>query len=345
MADVNQDGLAAAGKEPSPKEELFSGDLESPEGSESKGSESPKADVAPKEDKGTGVSTSSSEDSDPELKGIFDAFEKLEKDAPEGVKRAAREWKKKAQAETTKKWQTIAEQKKTFSKELETLRSNQITDDLKRDYSTLYGWYDKIQKNPKGGLRELASQLGVSVNALVEAAEAETPKSVELTPDKLVTAEDYAAFARQEARKAVEEIREKEVKPLRETIAAFSSNADKQDNITRGAKAVEEAKKIPGFADSEGKVTEEGNKAIASVLRGEFRGPDAIQNAFKAITADKATESSSGKIKSLEEQLAALKLSINGASNPPGGNVPKTTSGPSRPGQLWDDLRAEPLGG
>lgn len=330
MANEKPKELDASSKESSSisKDELFSGSLESSEGNEEAGTESPPV-VAKSDD--TGKSASESEDSDPELKGIFDD---LEKDIPETLKNHATNVKKKLQGYFTKKNQTI-------STELETLRKNQVTDDLKRDYSTLYGWYDKIQRNPKEGLKELASQYGVSVAELVSASEAVAPPvEEELTPDKLVTAEDYAKFARQEARKAAEEIRDKEVKPLREALSKFQGNSVQRENIQRGQAAVEEAiATLPGFADENKKISKEGNEAIASVLNEEFRGVNALKNAFHAIIAN----SSVSKVKELETKLNDLKKNVAGASNPPGNTSTQTTVAPGKPETFWEDLRAEPL--
>lgn len=337
MANENPEGLEGQAKESSSEtmDELFSGSLESPEGDENAGSESPQADAqsdGSTDADATGASAGESEDS--ELEGIFSD---LEKDIPEALRKNAGNVKKKLQGYFTKKNQTI-------STELETLRKNQISDDLKRDYMTLYGWYEKIQKNPQEGLRELASQMGVSVEALVKASQAPSvPQEEELTPDKLVTVEDYAKFARQEARKAAEEIREKEVKPLKEILAKFQGTAEQRENIQRGVETVKEAAEtLPGFVvevDGKKSISKEGMAAIQAVTNGEFTGPNALKNAFKALTA----ENYYNKVKQAEGKLLEFKKNAAGASNPPGNTKPNTTQAPSSPDKFWDDLKSEPL--
>ena len=328
MADGNQEGLGASGKEPSSKEELFSGSLESPEGDESKGSESPQAQA---QNQGSGASSGESTDS--ELEGIFTD---LEKDIPEALKNHATNVKKKMQGYFTKKNQS-------FSEKIKSLEANQITDDIRKNYQVVSDWNNRIRQNPVEGIRALAFELGVSPQALFNTGRAE-PETPELTPDKLETRDDYVNFLRQEVRKAIEEVRTKEVKPLQETLSQFQGNNERTENIQRGSAAIEEAKRtLQGFeeVDSEGnkKISKAGNEAIAAVLRGEFYGPNALKNAFKAAIAD----SSIGKVKQLETSLASLKTNIAGASNPPERKTPKTTTAPSKTDRFWGDLRSEPL--
>ncbi len=315
------EGLQGAEKESSSKEELFSGSLESPEEAKASGSESPQAE-------GPGKSASESEDS--ELVGIFTD---LEKDIAEELKPRATNVKKKLQGYLTKKTQA-------FSEKLKNLESNQITDDLKRDYRTLYGWYEKIQTNPTQGLRALASELGISVKELLETSEASQPKSEELTLEQVKadpTAENWAAFTRQEVNKLFE----KEVKPLKETLTQFQGNNEKRENVQRGAEAIKDASSIPGFiveVEGQSVLSEDANKAIKAVLNGEFLGPNALKNAFKAFTADSAAT----RAKKLETEMTNFKKNLAGVQNPPG-TTQKTRTAPSRPEDLWSDLRSEPL--
>lgn len=334
MADVTSEGLGVSGGESS-SQELFSGSLESPKGNEGTAQESPKVEAQSVD---PGTSTGQSGDSELD-EGIFTD---LEKDIPEALKPHATNVKKKLQAFLTKKTQAISE-------ELKTLKANQITDEIKSSYATLYNWYDRIQQNPKDGLKALASQYGVSIEALVNAAEAEGPQEVELTEADLKTAADYAAFARQEARKAVAEIRDKEVKPLKESVAKYEGSLVQEENARHGSTVLENAvANLPGFAvEVEGKKTlsEDGKKALALVLSPEnqqtkeFYGPHALENAFFKITG----HSSMNKVRELESQLSDLKKNLAGVSPPPGGKNQKTTLTPSKPGRFWDDLKSEPL--
>jgi len=345
MADKEPNELAGQDKEPSlEKDELFGGSLEPSEGDKEAGKESPQGEPKKEEGGVTGKSTGQDEDSDPELKGIFDD---LEKDIPEALKTHAGNVKKKLQGYFTKKNQTI-------STELEGLRKNQITENLKKDYSQLYGWYEKIQRNPKEGLRELASSFGVSVAELVSASEAIKPKQEELAPDQLVTAEDYANFTRQEVRKAVEELRDKEVRPLKDFLAESKKTAVERENVQRGADLVKDAMAtLPGFIDDSKKdakdwkdrLSLEGKQAMAAVYNGEFIGPNALRNAYKAIQADKLSikvREAEELLKRKDTEFGDFKKNLAGADNPPGGTK-QTTIAPSSPDKFWDDLSGESL--
>lgn len=322
MAEESNSGLPESESEPS---SVYEGDLtpeptESPESDQGEGSESPET--------GDGSGQSASQSGDSETDGIFTD---LEKDIPEVLKHQANNVKKKMQKVFTQKTQAI-------SKEVEALRKSQITPELQRDYTTLYTWYDKLQKDPQTGFKELASQFGVSLDALVGSAKA-TATEVELDPGKLETREDFVNFARQEIRKAVEEVRVNEVNPLKQALSGIQGGSQKRENIERGARAVEEAKALPGFSDDKGQVTEAGSKAIAAVLRGEFTGPDALKKAHYFLVG----QESQTKVQKLQTELINLKKNVRGAGSPPDDNSHKTVTRPSSPGNFWSDLSAEPL--
>lgn len=322
MADGNQEGLGASGGELSSKEELFSGSLELPEGGERQNSELPEAKA--NQGNGTGTPAGQSGDSGSEDFNFAD----LEKRVPEELRAEI----KKVQGYVTKKNQTYAEK-------LKALEANQITDELKQSYGTLYGWYDRIQKNPQQGLRELASSLGVSVKTLLESSEASQPMMEEITLDKLraePTIENfYKALTQVEER-----IRNKEVKPLQEEISKFRGSQERVEYEKCGADAIKRASNIPGFLTSEGKISKEGWLAIELTSKGLYGlHEDALNNAVKSVLANSLIE----KNKELETSLTALRANIAGAGNPPERKTQKTTIAPSKPDRFWSDLRSEPL--
>lgn len=328
MAEESTEGLQSSGEESSPS--IYEGDL-SPSGDESPKSDGSESTESPEISNDPGQSASQSGDS--ELDGIFTD---LEKDIPEVLKAQAGNVKKKLQGYFTKKNQTI-------SQEIETLKKSQITPELQRDYSTLYGWYEKLQKDPINGIRELASQLGMQPQAVVSALQGK-PEEEEITPEYLAseqaTRADFAKYARQEALKAAEAVRAKEVKPLQESLSTLVGGSTKRDNIERGQRAVEEAAKtLPGFVDDKGQITKTGNEAIASVLRGEFTGPEALQRAHYYLVGRNAPS----KVKQLETELVNLKKNVRGATNTLGGQSPNTTMKPSSPESFWSDMKSEPL--
>lgn len=324
MAEVKPEGLEG-GKEQSSNDELFSGPLEYPEGDGSQSSEQPKVEV--KSD--PGASSSESEDSE-----LGNLYEDLEKDIPEALKSHATNVKKKVQ-----KFLTQARQKD--SEKLKLLEANQVTEDLKRDYSTLYGWYEKIQKNPKEGLKELAAGLGISVKALLESDL--LPQVEELTVDKLVTREDYARYAEQIAEKKTKALQEK-LDAQEKYLNELRGSSVQKEHVQRGSEALKDAMdNLPGFAvevDGKKVLSKEGWEALDAVVkRGEFHGPNALRNAYRAITAD----TYAGKAKELESKISDLKKNITGATTPPGRPSPKTITAPKSPEEFWASLSSEPL--
>ncbi len=329
MADEVQKDSGAS-KELSSVDEIFSGPLELPGDDKSAEPELPVKAVENGNDAGS--LPGKSEDS-----GDFN-FQDLINKAPEELKPQI----KAAQAYVTKKGQSHAEKVKA-------LEANQLTEDLKRDFSLLHNWYERIQQNPREGLKELASQYGVSVKDLVEASEAVRPQSDELTLEQVKanpTAENWAAFTRQEARKLIEEIRDKEVKPLKESFSKIEQSSVRQGHVQRGSEALKDAiDTLPGFTtEVEGKkvLSNEALQAIDAVVkRGEYAGTNALKNAFKAIIADKSVT----QAKEWEAKFAELKKGIVGASPTPGGPAPKTIT-PPMTGNIedrWARLRDEPL--
>jgi hypothetical protein len=329
MADEVQKDSVASGELAS-KDDIFSGPIELPGDDKSAEPELPVKAVENGNDAGS--LPGKSEDS-----GDFN-FQDLINKAPEELKAGI----KAAQAHLTRKSQTYAEKVKA-------LEANQLTDNLKSDFSKLYDWYNKIQQNPKAGLKELASQYGVSVKDLVEASEAARPTTEELTLEQVKanpTAENWAAFTRQEVRNALEELRDKEVKPLQETFSKMKESSVRQGHVQRGSEALKDAiDTLPGFTtEVEGKkvLSNEAFEAIDAVVkRGEYAGPNALKNAFKSIIAEKSVS----QAKEWETKFADLKKSIVGASNPPGGPAPKTIT-PPMTGNIedrWARLRDEPL--
>lgn len=314
MAEVKPEGLQGGG-ELSSTDELFSGPLELPEGDGSKSTELPeKKEALP-------VESGDSEDFN---------FADLEKRAPEELRAEI----KKVQSYVTKKNQTYAEK-------LKALEANQVTEDLKKDYSTLYGWYDKIQKNPKEGLKELASSLGISVKALLESDI--LPQVEELTVDKLVTREDYAKYAEQIADKKTKALQEK-LDAQEKYLNELRGSSVQKEHVQRGSEALKEAiDTLPGFAvevDGKKVLSKEGWEALDAVVkRGEFNGPNALKNAYRAITAD----TYAGKAKELETKISDLKKNITGATTPPGRPSPKTITAPKSPEEFWASLSSEPL--
>lgn len=348
MADENQKDSTPSGEPSSAKEELFSGDLESPEGDDGEGSKTQGSEPpAPEPKKDAADGKDKSEDS--ELEGIFTD---LEKEMTEAEKARALNVKKKLQGHLTKKTQAIAEERRKISQELEGLKANQITDEFKQDYTKLFGWYQRIQSNPQEGIRELATQLGVKPEALSLSAEAPKPTEAELLPSQLETKEDYAKYVAQEVRKAVEEIRTKEVNPLKDSLGKFEGNTAKRELEERGYQALEEATKLPGFLEdqpnAEGKrmISKIGQEAINAVLKQEFTGPNALKNAYKSALADQhevKVKEHESKVKELEGQLASLKTNIAGAGNAPKETHIETKPTPSTPKTFWKDMRSEPL--
>lgn len=329
MADEVQKDSGASG-ELSSHDEIFSGPLELPGDDKSAEPELPVNAV--ENGKDAGSLPGKSEDS-----GDFN-FQDLINRAPEELKAGI----KAAQAHLTRKSQTYAEKVKA-------LEANQLTDDLKSDFSKLYDWYDKIQRNPRAGLKELASQYDVSVKDLVEASEAVRPASEELTLEQVKanpTAENWAAFTRQEVRNALEDLRNKEVKPLQEAFSKTQQSSVQREHVQRGSEALKDAiDSLPGFTtEVEGKkvLSNEALDAIDAVVkRGEYYGPNALKNAFKAIISERSTT----QAKEWETKFSELKKSVVGASNPPGGPTPKTIT-PPMTGNIedrWARLRDEPL--
>ena len=324
MADVNQQDSSTSG-ELSSKEELYSGSLELPEENKSAESELPAKVV--ENDQGNASQSTKSEDSDD-----F-SFEDLINKAPE----AFRPELKKVQAHYTKKNQS-------YSEKLKALESNQMTDEIRQVLSGTQEWWNKLQRNPKDSLKELASTIGVSVKDLVDASEAITqqPKSEELTLQQVVanpTAENWAAFQRQEARKLIEQ----EVNPLKQTISTFTRQAETLEYQKNGYAALEEAKSIfPGFAKEDGQLTPEGEQALLLAAKGQetgFIGPNALKNAFLAVSS----ASYQKRLKDLESENKTLKSGIKGAGSLPGVKSTTTTLAPVNPRDFWDEVIKEPL--
>jgi len=358
MPNETQEGLDGAQKESSANDsartsasmdELFSGDLESPDGDESNGSEPPKADPAPAtketetpppaQAEGADKSISESGDSDASI------FSDLEKDIPEELKAKAENVKKKFQAVLTRKTQELAEKGRQYTQEIDTLKKNQITPKLQEDYGKMYGYYKEIVDNPRAGLLKLASQFGVTFGPSQDPSEA-TPTTKEITSEELDSKEAVAKFVAQEIHKAVSKVRDEEVKPLQERWASQDEHETRAKHVNVGARAVESMYGEEGFlTEDKTQVSDEGKAAMLAVLSGKFPGPDGMKNAFNAIIANKIRSTAQEKIRAIEAENAALKSNLAGATNIPGGTKKTTTTAPSAPGNFWGDLSKESLSG
>lgn len=362
MANGTQEGLDGASKEPSEdtsartseeSDDLFSGSLESPDGDESNGSEQPNVDPAPAlketetpppaQAEDTGKSAGESGDSDTSF------FADFEKDIPEELKAKAENVKKKMQAAFTKKTQALAAEKLQLSQEMESLKNNQITPKFREDYGKMYGYYEKIVKNPAQGIQELATKFGVTLPQQ-EPSEAK-PTTKEITSAELDSPEAVASYVAQEIRKAVAEVREKEVKPLQQRFSSQDEFEARQGHVHAGAKAVEAMYDQEGFlSEDKTSISVEGRAAMLAVAGGHFVGEKALENAFNAIMANKFREDARKIKMTSEEQIAAikadrdaLKTGLQGATDLPGGHRKITTTPPSTPSSFWGDVSQEQI--
>lgn len=344
MSESKEAELTGSSEEQSSvKEELFSGSLEQSADENSTDSEKPQQAAESEKsvekteasgDKKAGENPTPETSEDSELGNLFEA---LEKDVPETDKARLLAVKKKTQAFLTKARQGDAAK-------LKDLEANQISNKLKEDYSTLYGWYEKVNSNPAEGIRQLATQFGLDLKALVIPDRA-TPENTELTPDGLVTAEDYAKFSEQVAEKKIKPLLDK-IQKLESFIEKSETESVRSENVKRGAEKLSEAAKLPGFVKEDGSYSENAIKAIDLVMKGGFSGEHAVVNAYKSVSSDtystKVSESET-RIKELENEIASIKQNLKGSHTPPDTKHNKTTMLPSRPESLWNDLRKEPL--
>ncbi len=321
MADEMQEGLDDQSEQPQGLTE----EVEQPEGFESQSEEQPITQSAVESD---------SESGDSELGNLY---ADLEKDIPEALKPHALNTKKRIQAYVTKKLQA-------HSQELDGLRKNQITPEFRSEFEKMYSWVDKLQKNPQAGLRELASFFQVDPSAL--GVREVQPQKDELTLQQVIanpTAENWAAFNRQESRKIVEDFREKEVRPLLDTLTELKGGSERRMLEEHGAKVLKEAQSLPGFmVEKEGKkfISPMAQQAVKLVLDRQFTGPEAIERAFFYLQGKEAPK----KLKEFETQITTLKQNVKGATPPPVGQTQKTK--PQISGSVedrWNQMRGTPL--
>src|SRR3990167_5471499 len=320
-------------KEPATSVDLFEkARLESPLGEE-KGKEPPKVDAKDGTDGDPAVKSS-----DSDLVGIFDDLEKdIDNLTPAQLKERAGLFKKKADTFFTQKHQKLSEKEKA-------LEEKQMTEDFKSNYGHLYTWYDGLRTNPKAGLKNLAKELGVKPEDIIDAVRAQ-PEQQPLRPDQLETREDYVRYIQQFKSESDLKIAELEERQL-----SAEESKVRMDKINYGVDRVQDAiNNLPGFVDKEGQFTEDAKKALKAVVAGgKFIGEEGIRNAWASVRVgsyDSKLKELETKLKESEDKYQELQRNLKGAQPPLNGQKGGKTefSVNASSSDFWEKVRKQSL--
>jgi len=280
---------------------------------------------------------------EPTQEGDFN-FADLEEKAP----KAFRGEIKKAHAWLTKKRQEDAEEKKKLAEKVAALEKTQLTEEVKKNFQQLQDFYSEVTTKPE------------SVKGLIQAMKL-TPEQLfggeppadqpDLTVDQLVTREDFANYAKQEIRKAVESVA-KDNTTLRkelEDLKAFRGDTEAEKKTLYAFNKINEAARdLPGFVETvngETRLTEDAVKACHAVRQGFYTGEEAIKNAWKALKSSDSQKKIEQALKTADEykkKYEELQSNLRGAVPPPKQNSVATRNTKGG-GDMWEELKKESL--